>query len=77
VVELNNPVRRRTRDPFGHYKKRIVVELSPGDMLVMHLERDKTVYRASLHAVFRQMALWHADAERDYQTSQRKIRRTE
>jgi hypothetical protein len=63
MTELERSVRRRTRSPFAHYRKRIVVILEPGDIIAMRLERTRTTYRAPLSAVFRQLADWHADAE--------------
>lgn len=63
MTDLFRPVRRRTRDPFAHYRKRLVVSLEPGDVLAMRLERTRTTYRAPLAAVFRTLAEWHARAE--------------
>jgi hypothetical protein len=64
MTELEKTVRRRTRSPFAHYRKRIVVILEPGDILAMRLERTRTTYRAGIASVFRQLAEWHASAER-------------
>ena len=65
MTDLNKPVLRRTREPFGHYGRRIVVALEPGDTISMKLERSRVAYRAPLAAVYRQLADWHAAAERD------------
>lgn len=70
MTELTRPVIRRGREPFAHYRRRIVVSLEPGDTLAMRLEGTRTTYRASLAGVFRQLAAWHAaNAARD--TSER------
>jgi hypothetical protein len=36
MTELLKPVRRRSRDQFAHYRKRIVVSLEPGDVLAIY-----------------------------------------
>jgi hypothetical protein len=74
MTELQKSVRRRTRSPFGHYRKRIVVSLEPGDILAMRLERSHTTYRAMLSAVFQQLADWHAAAERREGCEKRKAK---
>ena len=73
MTDLAKPVRRRCREPFAHYHKRIVVSLEPGDVLAMRLERTRTTYRATLDDVFRQLAHWHADAERARKQAERKL----
>jgi len=40
------------------------VILEPGDVIGMRLEGTRQVYRAGIDSVYRQMAHWHADAER-------------
>jgi len=76
MTELQKSVRRRTRNPFAHYRKRIVVSLEAGDILGMRLERMRTTYRALLSAVFRQLADWHASVERRRKLDERMERRT-
>jgi len=51
--------------PFGHYKRKIVVALLPGDVLSMRLERTpaRLAYTAEIDDVFRTLAQWHAAAE--------------
>jgi len=75
MTELNKPVCRRTCSMFAHYRKRIVVVLEPGDLLAMRLERTRLVYRATLANVYRQLALWHAEAEARRKREERKARR--
>ena len=75
MTELEKPVRRRTRFQFAHYRKRIVVILEPGDILAMRLERSRTVFRATLSGVYRQLVEWHASAERGRKLAERKQRR--
>ena len=74
MTDLLKAVRRRSRDTFAHYQKRIVVSLEPGDLLAMRLERTRTTYRATLDDVFRQLAFWHAEAERARKRAERKLR---
>ncbi|MDE2106301.1 MAG: hypothetical protein KGL39_54275 [Patescibacteria group bacterium] len=76
MTNLETPVRRRTRAPFGHYRRRIVVTLEPGDILAMRLERTRTTYRAPLASVFRQLVEWHAQAQRRDKRDARTRRRT-
>jgi len=75
MTELERPVRRRTRSQFAHYRKRIVVILEPGDILAMRLERSRTVFRATLAGVYRQLVEWHTAAERRRKSTERKERR--
>jgi hypothetical protein len=67
MTDLAKPVRRRCREPFAHYHKRIVVALEPGDVIAMRLERTRTTYRATL-------AVWHARAEARRKREERKAR---
>lgn len=76
MTDLTKPLRRRSRAPFGHYRRRIVVTLEPGDLLAMRLERTRMTYRASLADVFRQLAAWHAVAERRCKADERRQSRT-
>ena len=75
MTDLAKPVRRRCREQFAHYRKRIVVSLEPGDVLAMRLERTRTTYRATLAAVFRTLADWHARAEARRKREERKAKR--
>ena len=74
MTDLLKPVRRRSRDPFAHYRKRIVVSLEPGDVPAMRLERTRTTYRATIAAVFRTLADWHARAEARRKREERKAK---
>jgi len=56
MTDLAKPIRRRTLNKFGHYDKRIVVIIGPGDTIAMH--------RAPIGKVFATLAQWHADGER-------------
>ena len=75
MTDLLKPVRRRTRHPFAHYRKRLVVSLEPEDVLAMRLERTRTTLRAPPAAVYRQLAIWHAEAECRRKREERKRRR--
>jgi hypothetical protein len=75
MTDLKRPVRRRTRFPFAHYRKRIVVTLEPGDTIAMRLERTHTPYRGTLSAVYRQLVEWHVAAVRREKWLARKKRR--
>ncbi|MBU6401061.1 MAG: hypothetical protein KGS61_12130 [Verrucomicrobia bacterium] len=76
MTDLDEPVRPRTREAFGHYRRRMIVSLEIGDTLAMRLERSRTVYRASLAAVFRQLADWRAEAEHRTKRAARRRQRT-
>ena len=41
MTDLEKAVRRRTRFPFAHYRKRIVVILKPGDCVAMRLRPEQ------------------------------------
>jgi hypothetical protein len=73
MTDLHKTIRRRSRETFAHYQKRIVVSLERGDLIGMRLERTRTTYRATLDDVFRQLAHWHADAERARKQAERKL----
>ena len=75
MTDLARPVRRRCRDPFVHYRKRLVVSLEPGNVLAMRLERTRTTLRAPLAAVYRTLADWHARAEIRRKREVRRLRR--
>ena len=75
MTEITRTLKRRTRTPFAHYKRRIVVILEPGDVLAVRLEGTRTTYRADIDSVFRQMAHWHALAEIRRKREERKGKR--
>ena len=75
MTDLEKPVRRRTRFPFAHYCKRIVVILEPGDCVAMRLERTHKLFRAPIGSVYRQLVEWHVAALRREKQLARKRRR--
>ena len=75
MTDLERVIRRRTRFSFAHYRKRIVVILEPGDLLAMRLERTRTVFRAPIPAVYRQLVEWHVEAKRREKRQRRKKRK--
>ena len=75
MTELEKAVRRRSRFPFAHYRKRIVVILEPGDIIAMRLERTRTYYRSTLAAVYRQLVEWQVAFRRREKLLARKKRR--
>ncbi len=75
MTNITRPLKRRTTAAFGHYRKRIVVLLEPGDLLAMRLEKTRTTYRAPLEDVFRQLAHWHGLAEARRKREERKAKR--
>jgi hypothetical protein len=76
MTELKTPVSRRTRLPFAHYRKRIVIILEPGDCIAMRLEWTRTVFRAPISALYRQMVEWHVAAIQHEKQRVQKRRRT-
>jgi len=75
MTDLERTVKRRTRHPFAHYRRRIVVILEPGDILAMRLERTRTPYRAPIAAVYRQLVEWRVLATRREKQKARKKRK--
>lgn len=75
MTDLEKFVRRRTRFPFAHYRRRIVVILEPGDVVAMRLERTRTLYRAPIASVYRQLVEWHVNAIRREKQMARKKKR--
>ncbi len=75
MTDLARLVRRRSREEFAHYRKRLVVSLEPGDVLAMRLERTRTTFRAPLAAIYRTLAEWHARAEMRRKREERKLRK--
>jgi hypothetical protein len=64
MTDLLKLVKRRTKTPFHHYRKRIVVSLEPGDIISMRLERTRKAYRAPLSAIFIILCQWEAAAQK-------------
>ena len=62
MTEITKPLSRRTRSPFAHYRKRIIVILETGDVIGMRFEGTRTVYRAPIDSIFRHLAQWHANS---------------
>jgi hypothetical protein len=75
MTDLENTVKRRTRLPFAHYRKRIVVVLEPGDCVAMRLEKTRTLFRAPIASVYRQLVEWNVEAKRREKWMARKKRR--
>ena len=75
MTDLVRPVRRRSREQFAHYRRRIIASLEPGDLLAMRLERTRTTFCAPLAAIYRTLADWHARAEIRRKREERKLRR--
>ena len=75
MTELKKAVKRRTRLPFAHYRKRIVVILEPGDCVAMRLERTRKLFRAHIATVYRQLVEWHVAAIQREKRLARKQRR--
>lgn len=77
MTELKKAVKRRTRFPFAHYRKRIVVILEPGDCVAMRLEKTRKLFRAPIVSVYRQLVEWHVAAiRREKRLAQKKRRST-
>jgi hypothetical protein len=74
MTGLERRVIRRSRFPFAHYRKRIVVILEPGDCVAMRLEKTRTLFRAPIAAVYRQLVEWHVAAIRREKRLARKQR---
>ena len=75
MTDLERPIIRRSRSPFAHYRKRIVMAFEPGDVVAMRLERTRTWYRGTVSGVFRQLIAWQVEAKRREKRLARKKRR--
>jgi hypothetical protein len=75
MTDLEKSVKRRTRLPFGHYRRRIIVILEPGDCIAMRLEKTRTLVRAPIASVYRQIIEWHVAAKRREKRLTKKQRR--
>jgi hypothetical protein len=75
VTDLEKSVKRRTRSPFAHYRKRIVVILERGDCIAMRLEKTRKLFRAPIQSVYRQLVEWHVAAVRREKQLARKRKR--
>lgn len=75
TTELHRPVKRRTRDPFDHHGRRIVVILRPGDYIGMREEGRRKIFWATIPRVFRKIVEWNVAAEHAEKQKQRKLRR--
>ena len=75
MTSLERPVTRRTRHPFAHYRKRIIVILQPGDVLAMRLERTRILVSAPIASVYHQMVAWNVAAQRREKILAKKQRR--
>jgi len=74
MTDLERIVVRRSRLPFGHYRKRIVMAFEPGDLIAMRLERTRTWFRGTVAGVFQQLVIWHVEAKRREKRKARKRR---
>ena len=75
MTDLEQTVKRRSRFPFAHYRKRIVMAFEPGDIIAMRLERTRTWFRGTVAGVFRQLFMWQVEAKRREKREARKKRR--
>jgi hypothetical protein len=63
-TELRRTVTRRLVECCDHRRKRLVVALEPGDVIVFREERSRKRFSAPLCRVYRQVVIWNVDAER-------------
>lgn len=75
MTELTKRVVRRSREPFARNGKRLVIELCPGDLVRMRIERSRCNYEGRLADIFRTLALWHSDRVRAERKAARLARR--
>jgi hypothetical protein len=72
MTDLERIVVRRSRFPFAHYRKRIVMAFEPGDLVAMRLERTRTWFRGTVAGIFRQLVAWQVEAKRREKRKARK-----
>ena len=63
MINITKPLVRKTRRPFMHYKRPIVVAFEPPDMITMWLKGTRTRYSIEIEELFTKLAYWHALAE--------------
>ena len=64
MTDLRKPVRRRTVEPCETVRRRLVVALSPGDVIAFREAGRRRWYSAPIARVFVTVARWNVEAER-------------
>ena len=72
MTALKKKISRRAERPFGHYHKRIVVSLEPGDVISMRLERSRHSARLPIASVYTWMVSIKAEMEAAFKRQRRK-----
>ena len=75
MTALTKPLSRRAIEPLGHYKRRVVITLLPGDRIGLRLERSRNGYIANVSQLYYTMAMWAADAEKIRRKKEREAKR--
>lgn len=57
---IRRPLSRETRFPFGHYKRKLIVSLIPGDLIEMRMKGKRLRYSVEIDDVYRWLAQKHA-----------------
>lgn len=52
MIALTKPIKRKTARPFLHYRRVIVVELLPGDVISLRLHGHRKATLWSLHDLY-------------------------
>jgi hypothetical protein len=52
MIALTKPIKRKTARPFMHYRRTIVVELLPGDVISLRLHGCRKSTAWSLHDLY-------------------------
>jgi hypothetical protein len=54
MIALHKPLARKTRQPFMHYRKNVVVQLLPGDVIALRLygQRDTSAVSIKIQDLY-------------------------
>ncbi|NLF40284.1 hypothetical protein GX586_12620 [bacterium] len=75
MTELRKKVTRRTLEVNPTVRRRIVIQLTPGDVIAFREEGRRTWYTAPIMRVFTAVARWNIEAARAERKALRKLSR--
>jgi hypothetical protein len=77
MKELDKSLRRKTRSPFLHYRKNIVVELLPGDIIRLRLlkQRESSAVSIEISQLYYELVKRRVAARKLERQKQRKQQR--
>ena len=75
MTDLRKIVKRRTVEPVAAVRRRVIVALSPGDVIMFREEGRRKWYTAPVSRMFVQCVKWNADADLAKRRTERKAKR--